>query len=208
MDTRNHYLENRINGRKIKMPIFYGEDPEGWFYRAELYFSMNEYFEEEKLRIIGLYFEGRAFKWFKWYNDNEPFQNWDEFKMATIEKYIITQVELLCRELMDLKQIGTVVEYYEQFEMIVAAVNDIFENTLENIFLRGLRDDIQAKIMLFNPKGLNAIMRMAKQIELKNRRLLELCTSHGPQGVKNRGLLWEYQLEELGYGDTTIKMGR
>lgn len=29
VDTRNHYLENRINGRKIKMPIFYGEDPEG-----------------------------------------------------------------------------------------------------------------------------------------------------------------------------------
>lgn len=46
--------------------------------------------------------------------------------------------------------------------MIVAAINDMSENTLENAFMRGLLDDNQAEIMLFNPKGLTAIMRMAK----------------------------------------------
>lgn len=45
---QNQCLENRSNGRKIDMPIFYGKDSEAWFYRAELYFSMNEYSEEEK----------------------------------------------------------------------------------------------------------------------------------------------------------------
>lgn len=72
--VQNHGFENRNNRRKIEMPTFYGEDPEWWFYRGELYFSMSEYFEEEKLRITGVYFEGRTLKWFKWYNDWEPFQ--------------------------------------------------------------------------------------------------------------------------------------
>lgn len=72
-DMRNHYLKNRINGRRIEMPIFNREDLEGWFYRAEIYLSMNEYSEEEKLKIVRLYFKGRALKWFKWYNNREPF---------------------------------------------------------------------------------------------------------------------------------------
>lgn len=139
---RNHYWENRINDKRIEMPIFNGEDPEGWFYRVEIYLSINEYSEEEKLRIARLYFEGRALKWFKWYNDREPFQSWDEFKIATTEKYGITQAGPPCRQLMDLKQTRSVAEYREQIEMIAATVKDMSKNTLEIAFLRGLRDDI------------------------------------------------------------------
>lgn len=52
---------------------FFGEDPERLFTKVELYFSINDYFEEEKLRIVKVYFDRRALKWFKWYNDREPF---------------------------------------------------------------------------------------------------------------------------------------
>lgn len=57
--------------------------------------------------------KGERSKWFKWYNDREPFQSWDKFKTTTIEKYGITQVRRPCKQLMDLKQIGSIAEYYK-----------------------------------------------------------------------------------------------
>lgn len=51
-----------------------------------------------------------------------------------------------------------VVEYCEEFEMITSAVDDMLENRLDNAFLRGLYDNIQAKVVLFHPNGLTMTM--------------------------------------------------
>lgn len=82
-----------------------------------------------------------------------------------------------CCQLIDLEEKEMVVEYCEEFEMITSAVDDMLENRLDNAFLRGLYDNIQAKVVLFHPNGLTMTMWMTKQIELKNERL-ENCEPH------------------------------
>ena len=48
------------------MPVFNGEDPDGWFYRAEHYFQMHLLNEREKLKIAVLSLEGKGLSWFRW----------------------------------------------------------------------------------------------------------------------------------------------
>ncbi|PKU77286.1 hypothetical protein MA16_Dca016853 [Dendrobium catenatum] len=55
MDTRS---------RKLKMPVFEGEDAQGWVYRVERYFSINGLTEGGKLMAAGLCLEGKALAWF------------------------------------------------------------------------------------------------------------------------------------------------
>ncbi|PKU74218.1 hypothetical protein MA16_Dca021622 [Dendrobium catenatum] len=50
--------------RKLKMPVFEGEDAQHWVYRVERYFSINGFTEGEKLMATGLCLEGKALAWF------------------------------------------------------------------------------------------------------------------------------------------------
>ena len=52
--------------RKLKMPIFEGEDAYGWVYRVEHYFAINGLSEREKLLAAALCLEVKALAWFQW----------------------------------------------------------------------------------------------------------------------------------------------
>ncbi|GJS46432.1 retrotransposable element Tf2 [Tanacetum coccineum] len=52
--------------RKIKMPLFDGEDAHGWIYKAERYFKVIEVDLREQLRVAVLCMEGQALSWFQW----------------------------------------------------------------------------------------------------------------------------------------------
>lgn len=47
-------------GRRLEMPIFEGKDLDGWIFRAERYFIVNQLSELEKLESVALYFDGLA----------------------------------------------------------------------------------------------------------------------------------------------------
>ena len=47
-------------GRRLEMPIFTGENPDGWLFQAERYFNMNRLSENEKMAVAGVSFEGDA----------------------------------------------------------------------------------------------------------------------------------------------------
>ncbi|XP_020704066.2 uncharacterized protein LOC110115235 [Dendrobium catenatum] len=55
--VRGHGSDPRV--RKLKMPIFEGEDAHGWIYKVERYFTVNGLTEEEKLAAAGLCLEGK-----------------------------------------------------------------------------------------------------------------------------------------------------
>lgn len=52
--------------------------------------------------------------------------------------------------------------------MMAAAVGDLPENILKITFLKGLREDIPVEVVLFHPRGLSSLMRLAQQVELRN----------------------------------------
>lgn len=59
--------------KKLEMPIFSGENPNGWLHRAERYFEVNELTEKEKLGAVEVSLYGNALSWLRWMEARPPF---------------------------------------------------------------------------------------------------------------------------------------
>lgn len=49
----------------MKMPLFEGDDPDGWILRSEKHFTVCRLNEEEKVDTVVVAMEGDAMKWFQ-----------------------------------------------------------------------------------------------------------------------------------------------
>lgn len=54
-----HY---RVGSRKLEIPLFNGDEVQGWFIRVDRYFRVNEVKESEKLNAVVIALEDRALK--------------------------------------------------------------------------------------------------------------------------------------------------
>nr|GFB61014.1 ankyrin repeat-containing protein [Tanacetum cinerariifolium] len=80
--------------RKLKMPLFDGEDVYGWVYQAERFFEVQGLNTTgERLRAAVLSLEGLALSWFRWINNREPFHNWEELKRRLLHRFQSSQDE-------------------------------------------------------------------------------------------------------------------
>lgn len=73
--------------KKLKMPIFEGEDAYGWIYHVERYFMVNGLSEGEKLMAAALFLEAKAVVWYRWSEQRQPMQSWVEFKDRLLERF-------------------------------------------------------------------------------------------------------------------------
>ena len=55
-----------VQGRRLEMPSFEGENLDEWIFRAKRYFTINQLSEEEKIELAALCFEAGALAWFQW----------------------------------------------------------------------------------------------------------------------------------------------
>lgn len=67
-----------------------------------------------------------------------------------------------------IRQIGTVVEYRAQFEMLAAAAGRIEESMMMVAFTNRLEVKIKAELFVLNPTRLKEMMMTATRIEKKN----------------------------------------
>lgn len=58
--------------RRLKIPIFFGEEPIEWLFWVERYFMVNAVPEEEKLEVIAVHLEGKTLNWFQWMVTRNP----------------------------------------------------------------------------------------------------------------------------------------
>ncbi|GJU14254.1 ty3-gypsy retrotransposon protein [Tanacetum coccineum] len=65
--------------RKLKMPLFDGEDAYGWIYRVERYFEIQGITQQEQSRAAVLCMEGEALLWYHWSEGQTPFHTWEGF---------------------------------------------------------------------------------------------------------------------------------
>ncbi|GJZ54671.1 ankyrin repeat-containing protein [Tanacetum coccineum] len=80
-----HGFEHRM--RKLKMPVFEGEDAYGWIYRVERYFEIQGLPQHEQLRAAALCMEGEALSWYRWSEGRTPFHSWDGFKRRLLIRF-------------------------------------------------------------------------------------------------------------------------
>lgn len=61
--------------KKLDMPLFDGNNPDGWILRAERYFQFYRLTEEDKIEAAIVSLEGDALLWFQWEHRWRPIQN-------------------------------------------------------------------------------------------------------------------------------------
>ncbi|GJR89803.1 hypothetical protein Tco_0213814 [Tanacetum coccineum] len=80
-----HGFEHRM--RKLKMPVFEGEDAYGWIYRVERYFKIQGIPQQEQLQATALCMEGKALSWYRWSEGRTLFHSWDGFKRRLLIQF-------------------------------------------------------------------------------------------------------------------------
>ena len=58
--------------KKLDLPVFEGQNPDGWILRAERYFSFYRLGEDEKLEAAVVSLDGDALLWYQWEHQRRP----------------------------------------------------------------------------------------------------------------------------------------
>jgi hypothetical protein len=108
-----------------------------WLVRIELYFRLNEVRIHEKLDATVIALEDKALNWFVWCEEQTASRTWDEFKLLLVQRFQPGILQNPLGPLLNIKQKGTVMEFREQFEMLVAPIRREERVMLDSIFING-----------------------------------------------------------------------
>jgi hypothetical protein len=149
---------------------------------------LNEVRVQEKLDAAVIALEDKAFYWFVWREEQTASRTWDEFKLSLIRRFQPGIIQNPLGPLLNLKQKGTVMEFREQFETLVAPIRREERVMLDSIFLNGLKEEIQAELKLYDCRDLAEIMDRALLLEQKNDALMKRGAGGKEKGEwKDRG---------------------
>ncbi|CAJ2638342.1 unnamed protein product [Trifolium pratense] len=187
-ESRPRFPRYQGHRRKLEIPIFKGDDAYGWLVRIERYFRLNEVRVRDKLDAAVIALEDKALNWFVWWEEQTASRTWDEFKLSLIRRFQPGILQNPLGPLLNLKQKGTVMEFREQFETLVAPVRREERVMLDSIFLNGLKEEIQAELKLYDCRDLAEIMDRALLLEEKNDALMKRGAGGKEKGEwKDRG---------------------
>ena len=81
------YNASRLAGKKVKLPVFEGDDPVAWITRAEIYFDVQNTPDEMRVKLSRLSMEGSTIHWFNLLLETEDDLSWKKLKKALIVRY-------------------------------------------------------------------------------------------------------------------------
>lgn len=152
-------------GRKMEFPAYDGQNPDDWIFRMEKCFSVNHTPEEERLEMALACMTGCAVTWLRITQDREDLRDWRDFKDKLKKRFKPTRGGTIIRQLLRLRQAGSVTEYREQFEELSAEVPHVTNDVLEEILINGMRKNLEEQVVRYRPMGMDDIVDMAKMIE-------------------------------------------
>ena len=85
------------------MPIFSGENPDGWLVRAERFFDLHKYFEVDQLEIAVVTFEGDVLLWYQWESKHRAILTWAELRRLLLKQFQASVEGSLHKQWMDLQ---------------------------------------------------------------------------------------------------------
>ncbi|XP_063944151.1 uncharacterized protein LOC135150826 isoform X1 [Daucus carota subsp. sativus] len=155
--------------RKLDMPIFDGEDPDGWILRVERYFAFYRLSEDEMLEAVAVAMDGDALRWYQWENKRRPIRRWDDLKGFILRQFRSVSGGSLYEQWLSTTQSTTVKEYRRAFIEKAAPLDRVSEDVLMGHFINGLKDEIKAEVRVLSPLNLEQAMELAVRIEEKQR---------------------------------------
>ncbi|KAL0560774.1 hypothetical protein IC582_001187 [Cucumis melo] len=156
---------DRSKFKKVEMPVFTGEDPESWLFRAERYFQIHKLTESEKMLVSTICFDGPALNWYRAQEEREKFVSWTNLKERLLIRFQSTREGTAFGRFLRIQQETTVEEYRNLFDKLVAPLSDVEDRVVEETFMSGLFPWIRAEVILCRPKGLAEMMRTAQLVE-------------------------------------------
>lgn len=156
---------DRHKFKKVEMPVFGGDDPDNWMFRADRYFQIHKLSEIEKLTVAVISFEGVALNWYRAKEEREPFKDWRDLKLRLLKRFRRKRTGTVCGRFLVVKQTSTVTKYCAEFEALVAPLSHLTNEVLENTFMNGLKPVMQAEVRCFRPVGLEDMMEKAQLVE-------------------------------------------
>ncbi|CAH1422793.1 unnamed protein product [Lactuca virosa] len=153
--------------RKLDMPLFDGENPDGWNLRAERYFNFYKLSEADKLVAAVVALEGDALLWFQWEHKCRPVTRWQEMKSILLRQFRPTNAGMLHQQWLALTQTGSVLDYQRSFIELLAPLNNIPDDISLGQFINGLQDEIKSEVQLLIPLSVEHTMSLAIKVERK-----------------------------------------
>ena len=162
---------NNANWRfkRLDMPSFNGENPDGWILRAERFFKFYRLSEEDKLEAAVVALEGDALFWYQWEHKRHPMTTWGEMKGLILRKFRSTSTGTLQEQWLSNRQLGGVDEYRRRFIELLAPLEGVPEEIAMGQFINGLKEEVRAEIRLLGPITLDHAMDLAAKVEEKLR---------------------------------------
>ncbi|KAA0039182.1 transposon Tf2-1 polyprotein isoform X1 [Cucumis melo var. makuwa] len=71
---------DRSKFKKVEMPVFNGEDPDAWLFRADRYFQIHRLTDSEKMTVATISSEGPALNWYRAQEERDKFKDWANLK--------------------------------------------------------------------------------------------------------------------------------
>ncbi|MCH83606.1 pentatricopeptide repeat-containing protein [Trifolium medium] len=79
--------ESRLARKKVKLPLFEGDDPVAWITHAEIYFDVQQTPDEMRVKLSRLSMEGPTIHWFNLLMETKDQLSWEKLKKALIVRY-------------------------------------------------------------------------------------------------------------------------
>ena len=153
----------------MELPLFDGGDALGWLVRIERYFAINNIAGEERMELVLIALEGRALNWYQTWEDQMLYPSWRMFREAVIRRFQPGVVKDPYGPLLKLKQVGSVIDYVDQFERISGPLRNIDREILKSVFINGLRGKLQAQLKSMGLETLAEVKDKALMLEERNR---------------------------------------
>lgn len=154
---------------KTEFPKFDGDNPKLWKKKSEKYFDMYQVPYATWASFATLHFVGNAALWLQTYEELHAVESWSELCVAVNGKFGRDRYQQFLEKLDNLKQEGTIEEYYSRFEELMHKVlvyNRGYDETFfVTKFLGGLKTEIKAAIKLHRPGTVDAALSLAKTQE-------------------------------------------
>ncbi|KAL0556619.1 hypothetical protein IC582_005133 [Cucumis melo] len=149
------------------MPVFVGEDPDSWLFRAERYFQIHKLTESEKMLVSTVSFDGPALNWYRSQEERDKFTSWMNLKERLLVRFRSSKDGTICGKFLRIKQESTAQEYRNLFDKMVAPLPDLQERVVEDTFMNGLLPWIRPEVAFCRSKGLAEMMEVAQLVENK-----------------------------------------
>ena len=132
------------------MPVFTGNDPDSWLFRADRYFQIHKLTDAEKMTVSVISFDGPTLDWFRSQEQHNKFTDWSNLKSKLLERFRSIREGSLYDKIFAIKQTTTVEEYQNLFDRLVAPLSNLSDKVLEKTFMNGLFPWIRAEVAYAN----------------------------------------------------------